>query len=107
MVNLGRLQQGVGQWLTVTNTLGCKKEGTEELLLLLGISVAEPDPGARSGGSVFKLPPGAGSGPINSELRILVRSRSLRILTIYQRFEEILEKVQYFIIINDLLPVLF
>jgi hypothetical protein len=36
------------------------------------------------------LPPGA--GPINSELRILVRSRSLRILIIYQRFEENLEK---------------
>ncbi len=45
--------------------------------------IAEPDP---------EYPP-PGSGSINFELRI-------RILTIYQRFEE----AQYFIILNDLQP---
>jgi hypothetical protein len=95
MANLGRLQQGAGKWLT--NTLGCKKEGTGyNYYYYWGFSVAEPDPGARSGGSVFKLPPGAGSGPINFELLILIRSRYIRIFNINKDLKKFEEKVQYF-----------
>jgi hypothetical protein len=72
----------------------CNTAQKLNILLILHLCCGS---GSGSGRSVTNLPPGSGS--INSELRIWI-------LTIYQRFKEILEKMfnTYFIIFHDPLP---